>query len=147
MLVKCWITYYNSSIIKNGLLAMTHEDPRGELVIRTIAMPSNTNSNGDIFGGWLVAQMDLGASTLAYQRSKSRCATVAINDLRFIHPVKVGNVVCCYAELIKVGTTSMTIRLETWINNHIVPEQQKVAEGLFVFVAINDSGKPQPIDR
>lgn len=126
---------------------MTQESPRGELVIRTIAMPANTNSNGDIFGGWLVAQMDLGASTLAHQCSKSRCATVAINNLQFIHPVKVGNIVCCYAELIKVGTTSMTIQLETWIRSNILPKHQKVAEGVFVFVAIDDAGKPQPVDR
>ncbi len=124
---------------------MTTEQPQGQLVIRTIAMPADTNSNGDIFGGWLVSQMDLGASTLAQQRSQSRCVTVAINKLAFIRPVQVGDIVCCYANLVKVGTTSMTIDLNTWTYTDSTLRQQKVAIGTFVFVAIDEHGRPRPI--
>lgn len=123
------------------------EQPKGQLVIRTIAMPADTNSNGDIFGGWLVSQMDLGASTMARQRSMSRTATVAINNLEFIYPVQVGDVVCCYAEMVKVGRTSMTINMQTWTTNHDLNSRSKVAEGTFIFVAIDDHGRPHPVDR
>ena len=121
--------------------------PKGELVFRTLAMPADTNFNGDIFGGWLVSQMDLGASTLAQQCSQSRVVTVAINNLNFIRPVQVGNVVCVYADLIKIGKTSMTINLETWTHSDHFLNHEKVAQGTFIFVAINEQGKPQPVVR
>jgi acyl-CoA thioesterase YciA len=121
------------------------EQPQGQLVIRTIAMPADTNSNGDIFGGWLVSQMDLGASTLAQQRSQSRCVTVAINNLSFIRPVQVGDIVCCYADIVRMGRTSMTIDLTTWTYSDNLLRQQKVAIGTFVFVAIDKQGKPRLI--
>lgn len=128
-------------------MTITLAQPKGELVLRTLAMPADTNFNGDIFGGWLVSQMDLGAATLAQQRSRSRIATVSIQNLTFIRPVQVGNVVCVYADLIKVGNTSMTIQLETWIHSDHFLKHEKVAEGTFVFVALDEQGKPQPIER
>ena len=116
-------------------------------MIQTIAMPQDTNPNGDIFGGWLVAHMDMGAGIAAKRRAKSRAVTVAIDSLIFIKPVSVGDTVSFYADLLKVGRTSMQFKIEVWtlaiddIHNH------KVAEGLFTFVAIDEARKPHSVDR
>ena len=128
---------------------MTEEQtqPRGECVIRTLAMPRDANPNGDIFGGFLVSQMDLGASIAAKRRSKSRTATVAIDKIVFRRPVHVGDTVSCHAKIIKVGNTSMKIRVEIWALSHVNFEEHKVTEGTFTFVAINKHGKPHPVDR
>ncbi len=123
------------------------ETPQGELVIRTIAMPKDTNANGDIFGGWLMSQMDLGASILAKQTCRGRSATVAVEAMSFITPVKVGDTVCCYAEMKKVGRTSMNISLQVWAISMDQESHRKVTDGTFIFVAIDDSGKPRPIDQ
>ena len=119
--------------------------PRGDLTIQTLAMPADTNANGDIFGGWLVSQMDIGAAILATQTSKSRVATVAINDLVFMRPVYTGNIICCYAELIKVGTTSMTIKVEVWAIPEVDTERHQVTVGTFVFVALDENRQPKPV--
>lgn len=121
------------------------QTPHGELTIRTIAMPKDTNANGDIFGGWLVSQMDIGAAILAKQICQGRMTTVAIEKMTFIKPVNVGDVVCCYAELQKVGNTSMHIHMEVWTIPQNSTARQKVAEGIFVFVAIDNKGKPRPV--
>jgi acyl-CoA thioesterase YciA len=110
-------------------------------------MPNNTNANGDIFGGWIVSQMDLGAGIIAKQRAKCRVTTVAINSMTFIVPVHVGDIISCYATITKVGRTSMTIDVETWRQPVDHSELIKVTEGVFIFVAINDQGRPQPVDR
>ncbi|WP_062267882.1 acyl-CoA thioester hydrolase YciA [Endozoicomonas arenosclerae] len=123
-------------------------EPRGELVLRTLAMPADTNPNGDIFGGWLLSQMDIAGGIAAKQRSHSRISTVAIESMSFHQPVNVGDVVCCYAEILHVGTTSMRIKLEVWITNMPFNQQRvKVTEGIFTFVAIDEDGRPQPVDR
>jgi acyl-CoA thioesterase YciA len=122
-------------------------EPRGVLSIRTIAMPANTNANGDIFGGWLVSLMDMGAQIEAQRRAHSRVVTVSINNLIFIKPVYVGDTVCCYAELMKVGRTSMQFNMEVWTLAIEHKERKKVAEGVFTFVAIDEQGKPQLVDR
>ena len=119
---------------------------KGILTIQTIAMPANTNANGDIFGGWLVSQMDLGASILAKSIAKSRVVTVAINSTEFILPVEVGDVVCCHAELVKKGRTSMTIDIEIWTKNFVHQVEERVATGQFVFVAIDEHGRPRAVD-
>ena len=126
---------------------MTTEQPspHGELTIRTIAMPKDTNANGDIFGGWLVSQMDIGAAILARQICQGRVTTVAIEKMTFIKPVYTGDVVCCYAELQKVGKTSMHINMQVWTIPHDATTRQKVAEGIFVFVAIDENGRPKPV--
>jgi acyl-CoA thioesterase YciA len=120
---------------------------KGILTIQTIAMPADTNANGDIFGGWLVSQMDLGAGVLAKSIAKSRVVTVAINSTEFLHAVSVGDIVCCHAELVKKGRTSMTIDIEIWTKNFLHQTEEKVATAQFVFVAIDEQGKPRPIDR
>jgi acyl-CoA thioesterase YciA len=122
-------------------------EPRGELVIRTIAMPANTNSNGDMFGGWMVSQMDLGGAILARNAAKSRITTVAIDAMEFHHPVYVGDIVSCYALLLKTGRTSLRIAIEAWAQRHKGGEHVRVTEGVFTYVAIDDQGKPHPVHR
>jgi len=120
--------------------------PSGELVIKTLAMPGDTNANGDIFGGWVLSQMDLGCGIVAKDYSPSgRAATVAIDSMSFINPVKVGDVVSCYAKVIKTGRTSIQIAIETWVHNHIAHVTQIVTKGVFTFVAIDEDGRPIPI--
>lgn len=118
--------------------------PVGEISTQTIAMPKDANWNGDIFGGWLVSQMDLACSVLARCRAKGRVATVAIDRMSFLRSVPIGSVVSCYTELLSVGNTSMKIQVEVWIrNDDQVPE--KVTEGLFTFVAIDDKGRKRSV--
>ncbi|HFE6393672.1 TPA: acyl-CoA thioester hydrolase YciA [Legionella pneumophila] len=123
------------------------QTPKGELTIQTLAMPLNTNANGDIFGGWIVSQMDLAAGVLAKRISHGRVATVAINSMTFLKPVHVGDVVSCHVELVKVGNTSMTIQVEVWAYSSIKMEQYQVTEGVFVFVAIDENGKPRQVPK
>lgn len=122
--------------------------PSGELAIQTLAMPLNTNANGDIFGGWVVSQMDLAAGILAKRIAQGRVATVAINSMTFLKPVHVGDVVSCHVELIKKGNTSMTFGVEVWalpaITHH---ERYQVTEGIFIFVAIDEHGKPRQVPK
>jgi acyl-CoA thioesterase YciA len=121
--------------------------PQGELVIRTIAMPANTNSNGDMFGGWMVSQMDLGGAVLARNLAKSRVTTVAIDAMEFHQPVYVGDIVSCYALLAKTGRTSMRIAIEVWAQRHKGGEHVRVTQGTFTYVAIDDAGRPHPVHR
>lgn len=115
----------------------------GELVMRTIAMPGDTNSNGDVFGGWVLSQMDLGGGIIAKSNSISgRAVTVSIDSMSFINPVKVGDMVSCYAKLISNGRTSMKIQIETWTHSYITHETKHVTHGIFTYVAIDEHGKP-----
>lgn len=122
----------------------TKNKPQGELTIQTIAMPADTNMNGDIFGGWLMSQMDLAAAVIAKKTAGGRTATVGVHSISFYRPVRVGELVSCYAELSKIGNTSMTIKIEMWTTNEL-GEKQKVTDGVFVFVAIDKQGKPRPV--
>lgn len=122
----------------------TPPNASAELVICTVAMPKDTNANGDIFGGWLVSQMDLGGAMLAHRLCRQRVVTVAINDLTFHKPVIIGDTVCCYADIVKIGKTSMTLRLEAWTIHYGGIERQKVTEGLFIYVAVDAQGRPTP---
>jgi acyl-CoA thioesterase YciA len=121
--------------------------PKGELVIQTIAMPKDTNRDGDIFGGWLVAQMDLGSAILAAKVAKSRVVTVAIEAMSFLNPVRVGDTVACYAWLEKIGRTSMTIPVEVWVHRYKTGEELRVTRGVFTYVAVDAEGKPIPVKR
>ena len=121
--------------------------PQGELVIRTIAMPADTNSNGDMFGGWMVSQMDLGGAIYARNVSRSRITTVAIDAMSFIQPVYVGDIVSCHAALLKVGRTSIRIEVEVWAQRAKGGEHVRVTKGTFTYVAIDDKGRPQPVHR
>lgn len=121
-------------------------EPQGEIVIRTIAMPADTNAHGDLFGGWLVSQMDLGGAVLARTHARSRVVTVAIDAMSFVAPVKVGDTVTCYARLDRVGHTSMKVAMEVWAQ-HYSGAQQCVTHGVFTYVAIDDTGRPHPVIR
>lgn len=127
--------------------APTPAAPLGEVVIRTIAMPGDANANGDIFGGWLISQMDLGGAILARGTTHSRVTTVAVDGMSFLRPVNVGDVVTCYAKLISIGRTSMKIAVEAWVQRYADSTLQHVTEGTFTYVAIDERGKPQPVKR
>ena len=117
------------------------------LSIRTIAMPRDTNPRGDIFGGWLVSQMDLAAGIVAAATAKGRVVTVAIDGLTFHKPVFVGDEVSVYSRLTRIGTTSLTIKTETWVRRSLTNNVIKVTEGTFTFVAIDDSYQPRKVPR
>ena len=119
--------------------------PSGELSLRTLAMPADTNPNGDIFGGWVLSQMDIAGGITAGERAKGRVATVAIDAMRFHRPVYVGDVLGVYSNIEKIGRTSMTIRLEAWVLRNRLGKREQVTEGVFTFVAIDESGKPRPV--
>jgi acyl-CoA thioesterase YciA len=115
--------------------------------LRAIAMPADTNPNGDIFGGWLLAQMDLAGGSLASQRSKGRVATVAINAMTFHLPVHVGDEVSCYCRIERIGRTSITIAVETWTRAREASHRVKVTQGVFTYVAIDLDRRPRPVDE
>jgi acyl-CoA thioesterase YciA len=119
--------------------------PSGEPVIRTIAMPADTNPNGDIFGGWLMAQMDLAGGSAAHRRANGRVATVAVDSMTFHHPVKVGDEVSIYATVAGIGRTSLRIFIEAWRRGRD-GAMHKVTSATFVFVAIGEDGRPRPVD-
>ena len=117
-------------------------EPKGELAIRSLAMPADTNQHGDIFGGWLMSQMDIAGGVTARARAHGRVATVAVTGFTFHRAVLVGDVVCCYADIQKVGTTSITIGVEAWVlRPQETKDHFKVTEGVFTFVALDETGK------
>jgi len=115
--------------------------------VRTLAMPGDTNPAGDIFGGWLLAQMDVAGGIVAYERAHGRVATVAIDAMTFHAPVLVGDVVSCYAEVVRVGRTSLTVQVETWVKRPRNGERVKVTEGSFTYVALDPAGNTREIPR
>jgi acyl-CoA thioesterase YciA len=119
------------------------EFPRTLPLVRVIAMPADANPNGDIFGGWLLAQMDLAGGSLATQRCRGRCATVAVDGMVFHEPVFVGDEVSFYGELIRTGRTSMTARIEAWRRHLPSDETRKVTEAIFTYVAIGEDRRPR----
>lgn len=123
------------------------QHPNGTLVIRVFAMPSNTNGEGDIFGGWLMSQMDLGGAIIAATRARMRVTTVAVDKMVFLHPVKVGDVVTCYGEITRIGNTSLTVQIETWVSRNYAEEGLMVTEGRFTYVAVDANGRPHPVPK
>lgn len=128
----------------------TELTPQGDLLLRTLAMPADTNPNGDIFGGWLVSQMDIAGGILAKETAQGRVATVAVDSIQFIKPVKVGDVICCYGNVERIGTTSLTIKLEVWVNPVLRDEERqggrfRVTEATFTYVAIDNDGHKRPV--
>lgn len=121
--------------------------PSSEPVIRVSAMPADANAYGDIFGGWLMGLMDSGAGLVAARFSKGRAVTVAMDGTQFHAPVKVGDEVSVYAEMVKVGRTSMAIRVEAWRRHREQEERTKVTEAVFTFVAIDEAGKPRAVKQ
>jgi acyl-CoA thioesterase YciA len=121
------------------------ENPRGELTVRVIAMPSDTNANGDIFGGWVLSQMDAAGGIRGVERAQGRVVTVKVDTLTFIRPVKVGDVLCVYTDVEGIGRTSMKIHIEAWARRFLTATREKVTDATFTFVAVDDDGRPRPI--
>ncbi|MGF1679834.1 acyl-CoA thioester hydrolase YciA [Photobacterium makurazakiensis] len=124
--------------------------PRGQLLLRTLAMPADTNANGDIFGGWLMSQLDLAGGILAKEISGGRIVTVSVSSITFKKPVKVGDVVCCYGECTKIGNSSMSIDLEVWVKpvkEEAIEDRFMVCDATFNYVAIDSDGRPRPVKK
>lgn len=123
--------------------------PQGDLILRTLAMPADTNANGDIFGGWIMSQMDIAGGIVAKEMANSRVVTVAAESIKFLKPVKVGDVVCCYGKVEHIGNTSITINLEVWIKPLLRSEHRaaryQVTEAAFTYVSIDEQGNKHPI--
>jgi acyl-CoA thioesterase YciA len=117
--------------------------PNGELSLRTVAMPADTNPAGDIFGGWIMSLMDLAAGISAGTRAKGRVATAAVSNLSFLQPVKVGDVVCVYTNVVRTGRSSITLGVETWVLRRGQGQRVKVTAAEFVLVAVDDAGRPR----
>ena len=120
---------------------------RGEPAVRTLAMPADTNPSGDIFGGWVLAQMDLAAGIVAAQRAQGRVATAALDGMSFHKPIYVGDLVSCYAKVVRVGRTSMTVQVDTFVLRRRAGDEVKVTEGRFTVVAIDEEGRPRPLPQ
>src|ERR1700748_3981543 len=127
--------------------ANNETEPCGDLCIRTLAMPADTNANGDIFGGWLLSQMDLGGGVFASKIANSRPVTVAIEAMNFRKPVFVGDLVSVHANLVRLGRTSITVHLEAWVLRRREMQSILVTDGNFTYVAIDDHGRPQAVQR
>ena len=125
----------------------TPETPRGELAVRTMAMPADTNANGDIFGGWVMSRMDQAGGMTGVSRSRGRVVTVAVEAMTFIRPVKVGDVLCVYTDVEKIGRTSMKIHVEAWAERFMTQHREKVTDATFTFVAVDDDGRPREVPR
>jgi acyl-CoA thioesterase YciA len=119
--------------------------PRGELSLRTVAMPADTNPAGDIFGGWIMSLMDLAAGVAAGTLAKGRVATAAVSNLSFLQPVKVGDVVCVYTDITKTGRTSITVGVEAYVLRRNLGERVRVTAAEFVLVAVDDHGVPRAL--
>lgn len=123
------------------------DEPRGELTVRTIAMPADTNANGDIFGGWVLSQMDQAGGIAGVERAQGRVVTIAVEAMTFIRPVRVGDVLCVYTEVESVGRTSMKIHIEAWARRFQTRVREKVTDATFTFVAIDEDGRPRPVPQ
>ena len=119
--------------------------PIGELTLRTLAMPADANAAGDIFGGWVMAQMDLASGIRAAERAHGRVVTAGVKEMAFALPVKIGDTLCIYTDLAKVGRTSMTLSVEAWAQRYLTHTLEKVTEATFVMVALDGEGKPTPV--
>jgi acyl-CoA thioesterase YciA len=120
--------------------------PLGELVIRTLAMPADANANGDIFGGWVMAQMDMGGAVIARRVAKRRITTVAVEAMSFLYPIYIGDLVSCYARLEKIGRSSMQINVEVWVERAMTDTPLRTTKALFTYVALDENGRPVPVN-
>ena len=121
--------------------------PQGELALQTVAMPADTNANGDIFGGWLLSQMDIAGGVAAAEVARGRVATVAVQGMSFLTPVHVGAVVSCYCDILDIGRSSVRVLIEVWINSQHDGDPIKVAEGEFIYVAIDNAKRTRTIGQ
>ncbi len=120
-------------------------EPQGALTIRTVAMPADTNPSGDIFGGWVMSQMDIAGGIASTERARGRTVTVAVEAMTFIAPVKVGDILCVYTTVERVGTSSITVAIEAWARRGRIGDRVKVTAGHFVYVALGADGKKRAV--
>jgi acyl-CoA thioesterase YciA len=121
------------------------DEPKGDLTLRTLAMPADANAAGDIFGGWVMAQMDLACGIRAAERAGGRVVTAAVHEMSFARPMKVGDTLCIYTAIEKIGRTSMTLQVEAWAQRYLTRHREMVTHARFIMVALDDNGKPTPI--
>lgn len=121
--------------------------PDGELTLRTLAMPADANAAGDIFGGWVMAQMDLACGIRAAEQAHGRVVTAAVNEMAFAMPVKIGDTLCIYTDIVHIGRTSMKLHVEAWAQRYLKEQMDKVTDAHFVMVALDHNGRPTPIPR
>jgi acyl-CoA thioesterase YciA len=126
-------------------MADMEEKPLGELTIRTLAMPSDANAANDIFGGWVMAQMDLACGIRAAERAKGRVVTAAVKEMSFAKPMKIGDTLCIYTHVERVGRTSMTLKVEAWAQRYLSDLMEKVTDADCIMVALDKNGKPKPV--
>ncbi|MEK1947509.1 MAG: acyl-CoA thioesterase [Ensifer adhaerens] len=119
--------------------------PTGELTLRTLAMPADANAAGDIFGGWVMTQMDLSCGIRAAERARGRVVTAAVKEMAFALPIKIGDTLCIYTDVVKVGRTSMTLKVEAWAQRYLSHLMEKVTDAIFVMVALDENGKPKAV--
>ena len=124
-----------------------NKEPKGESAIRVVAMPKDTNPAGDVFGGWLISQMDLAGGVFCRRYAKGRVVTVTIDSTTFNAPVFIGDTLCCYVSLVKIGRTSITTHIEAYVNRDFEDTRIKVTEGEFKYVKMDENRKPAPIDK
>lgn len=125
----------------------TDGKPTGELTLRTLAMPGDANAAGDIFGGWVMAQMDLACGIRAAERAHGRVVTAAVKEMVFKKPVKIGDTLGIYIDIVKVGTTSMTLQVDAWVQRYLTQVMEKVTDAKIVMVALDGDGNPKPIPK
>ena len=135
----------NGDARSEAATASIPDTPRGDLSLRTLAMPADTNQNGDIFGGWLLSQMDIAGGIYVEKTVHSRCVTVAIDAMTFRKPVFVGDVVSVYTDKVRLGRTSMAVRVEAWVTRSNEQQMILVTDGTFIYVSIDEQGHPHPI--
>lgn len=130
-------------------MANIDEDPTpiGQLVLQTLTLPKDTNSNGDVFGGWLMSQMDLAGAIASREVAEGRVTTVSVGSMGFLCPIPVGSTVSCYCEILEVGRASVKVMIEVWVKHYSKAERQKVTESEFVYVAIDENGRTRPIPK
>jgi acyl-CoA thioesterase YciA len=126
-------------------MADAAERPTGELTLRTLAMPSDANAANDIFGGWVMAQMDLACGIRAAERARGRVVTAAVKEMSFAKPMKIGDTLCIYTDITRVGRTSMTLKVEAWAQRYLSHVMEKVTDADFIMVALDATGRPTPI--
>lgn len=123
------------------------EAPRGQLTVRVMAMPADTNANGDLFGGWVLSQMDIAGGIASSERARGRTVTLKLDGMIFHRPVRVGDTLCVYTDLEHVGRTSMRYHIEAWTKRFRTYKREKVTDATFIFVAIDDDGRPRPVPQ
>ena len=123
------------------------EKPCGYLMVRCLAMPADTNPDGDIFGGWVLSQMDIAGAIYCKRRAKGRVVTIAVDKMSFYLPVMVGDILCCYVSKIHVGNTSIQVKVEAWVERELDGYILKVTQGTFTYVSVDSTRRPRPIPQ